>query len=131
MELAATKNEEEEEAELELRFTGEEAFGKYLDLHAQHELFLNLAPPKGEDDEAEGRRLTYLDYLAEFDKFDGISKTIKSKAAYEKCDAGEVCSGFPLISDHRNLFFSGTWFRFANTWKTGFRGHSRSSTWMP
>lgn len=83
MEIAAA-NPEEEEAELEGRFTGEEAFGKYLDLHEQHELFLNLTPAKDED--SEGRRVTYLAYISDFDKFDRIPRTSKSRAAYEKWD---------------------------------------------
>jgi splicing factor 3A subunit 3 len=77
-------NPDEEEAELEAKFTGEEAFGKYLDLHAQHEQFVNLAPAKKDEDDGDGRRTTYLEYLSDFDKFDGIPKATKAKAAYEK-----------------------------------------------
>ncbi|KAI9023289.1 hypothetical protein DFJ74DRAFT_668466 [Hyaloraphidium curvatum] len=87
MELELTASApEEEEAELEKTFTGEEAFGKYLDLHAQHELFLNLGSA-AEDRANEGdrpRRLTYLEYLSEFDKLDGLPRALKQKAAYER-----------------------------------------------
>lgn len=31
-----------DDLELELRFTGEESFGKYLDLYESHEAFVNL-----------------------------------------------------------------------------------------
>ncbi len=83
LELGAS-NPEEEEAELEAKFTGEEAFGKFLDLHGQHEQFVNLAPPKDDEGEGDGRRTSYLEYLSDFDKFDDIPKPTKAKAAYEK-----------------------------------------------
>ncbi|KAI1372796.1 hypothetical protein F4677DRAFT_431522 [Hypoxylon crocopeplum] len=41
-------------------FTGEEAFGRFFDLHTCHELFLNLPNAK---------RLSYLQYLDSFDNF--------------------------------------------------------------
>ncbi|KAI8625538.1 hypothetical protein F5Y19DRAFT_449850 [Xylariaceae sp. FL1651] len=41
-------------------FTGEEAFGRFFDLHACHELYLNLPNAK---------RLSYLQYLDLFDNF--------------------------------------------------------------
>jgi len=41
-------------------FTGEEAFGRFFDLHTCHELYLNLPNAK---------RLTYLQYLDLFDNF--------------------------------------------------------------
>ncbi|KAI1505761.1 splicing factor 3A subunit 3 [Biscogniauxia marginata] len=41
-------------------FTGEEAFGRFFDLHTCHELFLNLSNAK---------RLSYLQYLDLFDNF--------------------------------------------------------------
>jgi len=46
--------------EIDNQFTGEEAFGKYLDLTTIHEQFLNLPNIK---------RLTYLQYLDAFDTF--------------------------------------------------------------
>ena len=46
--------------EIDNLFTGEEAFGKYLDLTTIHELYLNLPGIK---------RLTYLQYLDNFDSF--------------------------------------------------------------
>ncbi|KAH8656711.1 hypothetical protein BGZ60DRAFT_384549 [Tricladium varicosporioides] len=47
-------------SEVDNMFTGEEAFGKFLDLTTIHELFLNLPSIK---------RLTYLQYLDAFDSF--------------------------------------------------------------
>ncbi|KAF4633642.1 hypothetical protein G7Y89_g4474 [Cudoniella acicularis] len=47
-------------SEVDNMFTGEEAFGKFLDLTTIHELFLNLPGIK---------RLTYLQYLDAFDSF--------------------------------------------------------------
>lgn len=87
LEIGASANPEEEEANLEAKFTGEEAFGKYLDLHEQHEMFLNLAPAKADnngDNGGEERRMTYLEYLSEFDKFEAIPKSVKYRTAYEK-----------------------------------------------
>lgn len=46
--------------EIDNLFTGEEAFGKFLDLTTIHELYLNLPSIK---------RLTYLQYLDAFDTF--------------------------------------------------------------
>jgi splicing factor 3A subunit 3 len=47
-------------SEIDNMFTGEEAFGKFLDLTTIHELYLNLPDIK---------RLTYLQYLDNFDQF--------------------------------------------------------------
>ncbi|KAH6664525.1 hypothetical protein B0J14DRAFT_247569 [Halenospora varia] len=47
-------------SEVDNMFTGEESFGKFLDLTTIHELFLNLPGIK---------RLTYLQYLDSFDSF--------------------------------------------------------------
>ncbi|KAG4431481.1 hypothetical protein IFR05_013035 [Cadophora sp. M221] len=46
--------------EIDNMFTGEEAFGRYLDLTTIHEMYLNLPNIK---------RLTYLQYLEAFDTF--------------------------------------------------------------
>ncbi|KAH8805754.1 hypothetical protein F5884DRAFT_709484 [Xylogone sp. PMI_703] len=47
-------------SEVDNMFTGEEAFGRFLDLTTMHELYLNLPNIK---------RLTYLQYLDNFDVF--------------------------------------------------------------
>ncbi|KAJ1836446.1 Pre-mRNA-splicing factor sap61 [Coemansia sp. RSA 2711] len=62
--------DEADERELETMFSGEERFGRYVDLNEQHDLYLNIK---------DARRLTYLEYLAEFAKFADIPR--KSKDA--------------------------------------------------
>lgn len=54
--------------EIDNLFTGEEAFGKFLDLTSTHELYLNLPGIK---------RLTYLQYLDAFDSFVPPALSIK------------------------------------------------------
>ena len=49
--------------DVDAMFTGEEAFGKYLDLTLLHEEYLNLPGVKS------GRKVTYLTYLDQFDIF--------------------------------------------------------------
>ncbi|TPX40422.1 hypothetical protein SeMB42_g06009 [Synchytrium endobioticum] len=71
------RDTEKEAEELEACFTGEEALGKYLDLHVRFEQFLNLKGVKRE-------KGTYLSYLNEFDKFEDISKETRSAADYSK-----------------------------------------------
>lgn len=60
-------------------FSGEESAGRFLDLYLQHEQFLNL---KGV------RRITYLQYLDDFDKVAGessrISRETKKGEQYRK-----------------------------------------------
>jgi splicing factor 3A subunit 3 len=53
---------------IDTMFTGEEAFGKYFDLTTVHELYLNLPSIK---------RLTYLQYLDNFDSFTPPQCSIK------------------------------------------------------
>ncbi|KAI8989387.1 hypothetical protein BDB01DRAFT_781602 [Pilobolus umbonatus] len=68
------KKEEGDYEELEKLFSGEESFGKYLDLNALHTLFINLKGVK---------RLDYLQYLSEFDDFThAYPKQIKSTEEY-------------------------------------------------
>lgn len=50
-------------SEIDNKFSGEEAFGRFFDLTTLHESFLNLPGVRG------GRRLTYLQYLDAFDTF--------------------------------------------------------------
>lgn len=54
--------------EIDNMFTGEEAFGKFMDLTTIHELYLNLPSIK---------RLTYLQYLDAFDSFVPPALSIK------------------------------------------------------
>ncbi|RMY53109.1 hypothetical protein D0865_05424 [Hortaea werneckii] len=51
-------------------FTGEEAFGRFFDLTMLHEEYLNLPGVKGK------RKITYLQYLDQFDKFSGPQSSI-------------------------------------------------------
>ncbi|ORX89740.1 hypothetical protein K493DRAFT_305538 [Basidiobolus meristosporus CBS 931.73] len=56
-------------AGLDRIFSGEEGFGKYLDLHSLHDQFMNLKNVK---------KLNYLTYLSEFDNFANIPKHAKN-----------------------------------------------------
>ncbi|CAJ2506490.1 Uu.00g006200.m01.CDS01 [Anthostomella pinea] len=60
-------------------FTGEEAFGRFFDLHTCHELYLNLPNAK---------RLSYLQYLELFDNFSpgagGLKRSEKMTDQYFK-----------------------------------------------
>ncbi|KAL7625854.1 Pre-mRNA-splicing factor sap61 [Parahypoxylon ruwenzoriense] len=60
-------------------FTGEEAFGRFFDLHTCHELYLNLPNAK---------RLSYLQYLDSFDNFNagagGLKRSEKMTDQYFK-----------------------------------------------
>lgn len=60
---------------LEAIFSGEETYGKYIDLLTHHQAYLNLKNV---------RRLDYLQYLQEFDNFNSIPKDTKLCKAYEK-----------------------------------------------
>lgn len=62
--------------ELDKQFSGEEGFGRYLDLISLHNLFVNLKGIK---------RLDYLQYLDEFDNFvDTYPKAVKYTAPYRE-----------------------------------------------
>lgn len=60
-----------------VRFTDEEGFGRYLDLHEQHNMMLNLYDIFQE-------RPQYLAYLTKFDKLAHIPKSSKNNNAYRK-----------------------------------------------
>jgi hypothetical protein len=60
-----------------VRFTDEEGFGRYLDLHEQHNMMLNLYDIFQE-------RPQYLAYLTKFDKLAHIPKANKGNNAYRK-----------------------------------------------
>ena len=51
------------ESDIDQLFTGEESYGRTLDLVAHHEQYLNLPGVRG------GRRLTYIQYLDNVDRF--------------------------------------------------------------
>jgi splicing factor 3A subunit 3 len=62
---------------VDLMFSGEEAFGRFFDLHTSHEAYINLPNVK---------RLTYLQYLEVFDNFaagaGGLKKADKLTDTY-------------------------------------------------
>ncbi|KAI5799262.1 hypothetical protein DFH27DRAFT_560125 [Peziza echinospora] len=60
-------------AEVESMFTGEEFNGRFLDMTENHTEYLNLPGVK---------RITYLQYLSVFDKFDGFTKNQKTNDQY-------------------------------------------------
>ncbi|TIB94518.1 hypothetical protein E3Q18_04260 [Wallemia mellicola] len=55
-------------------FSGEETYGKYLDLHISHEQYVNL---KGIP-----KRLNYLQYLDEFEQVEDLPKQVKAQSSY-------------------------------------------------
>lgn len=57
-------------------FTGEEAGGKYLDLHEAHSIFINL---KGVDPE----HYDYMTYVSTFHSFDALTDDTKSRPQYK------------------------------------------------
>ncbi|KAF1346206.1 putative splicing factor 3a subunit 3 [Delphinella strobiligena] len=61
-------------SEIDTMFTGEEAFGRFFDMMALHEEYINLPGLK--------RRITYLQYLDSFDNFDAIPRPEKTKDQY-------------------------------------------------
>lgn len=61
-------------SEIDTMFTGEEAFGRFFDMMALHEDYINLPGLK--------RRITYLQYLDSFDNFDAIPRPEKTKDQY-------------------------------------------------
>jgi splicing factor 3A subunit 3 len=64
IELSGLDDIEEEQLKLESLFTGEEGYGEFLDLHRHYEKYLNLRLlPK---------RVDYLHYINEFDRFSNI-----------------------------------------------------------
>lgn len=74
--LTAKKQEEEllTLTEPKLVFSGEENYGRYLDLSSFYEAFVNI---KGAPE------VDYIDYLSTFYKFELFSNTLKNKKAYQ------------------------------------------------
>ncbi|KAL7275077.1 Pre-mRNA-splicing factor sap61 [Rhizina undulata] len=60
-------------SEIDTMFTGEESNGRFFDLMRAHEEYLNLQGVK---------RITYLQYLSLYDKFDGFTKGQKLNDKY-------------------------------------------------
>ena len=65
---------------LDIKFSGEEALGRYFDLHELHEQWNNLDPPSSAS--AGWKRMTYIQYLANFDRFSAISPAHKVSKTY-------------------------------------------------
>lgn len=61
-------------SEIDTMFTGEEAFGRYFDMNALYETYINLP--------GANRRITYLQYLDSFDAFESMPKADKLKDRY-------------------------------------------------
>ncbi|TPX56726.1 hypothetical protein PhCBS80983_g04335 [Powellomyces hirtus] len=68
------RDPEREEAALENMFSGEEGLGRYLDLHASFEQYVNLK---------DVNKVNYLKYLDIFDKFDTVPMDTKRTAPYQ------------------------------------------------
>ncbi|KAJ2742116.1 Pre-mRNA-splicing factor sap61 [Coemansia sp. BCRC 34301] len=64
----------EDERRLDTMFSGEERLGRYVDLHEQHELYLNLADS--------GHRLTYLEYLVGLHRLETYPRRNKQREEY-------------------------------------------------
>jgi splicing factor 3A subunit 3 len=61
-------------SEIDNMFSGEEAFGRYFDMNALHEDYVNLPGSK--------RRITYLQFLDTFDDFENMPRPDKLKDQY-------------------------------------------------
>ncbi|KAJ2778930.1 Pre-mRNA-splicing factor sap61 [Coemansia interrupta] len=58
---------------LDTMFSGDERLGRHVDLHAQHDLYLNLPQTP---------RTTYLEYLGQFSSFEEYPRHLKSHPTY-------------------------------------------------
>lgn len=72
--LPSEKRGESEQDSKLVQFSGEEGYGRFLDLHELHTVYINL---KGMP------KLEYLDYLSKFDHLFDIPRNLKS-AAYKR-----------------------------------------------
>ncbi|KAJ2844553.1 Pre-mRNA-splicing factor sap61, partial [Coemansia brasiliensis] len=70
--------DEDDEHKLETMFSGEERFGRYVDLNEQHDMYLNLK---------DARKLTYLEYLNEFATDSALSSKRKDKQYEQYLDS--------------------------------------------
>ena len=65
--------------ELETLFSGEESFGRFLDLHPLYDQFINLMANRSDTHSAnEADKATYTQYVNDFDKFDAIPREKKT-----------------------------------------------------
>ncbi|GAA5996246.1 SF3a splicing factor complex subunit PRP9 [Rhodotorula paludigena] len=82
---------------LDKKFTGDEALGRYLDLHELHDQWNNLAPPSSSGQASAGgwKRYSYLQYLGAVTDF-SLSPQLKASPAYAKylTDLLAYLSGF-------------------------------------
>jgi len=78
-------------AELETMFTGEESFGRFLDLHQLHDQFSNLK---------QFEKVDYTKYVTEFDNFQNIPRD-KKNLEYKKYALPPVFAAIVLLT----LFF--------------------------
>ncbi|KAG2220303.1 hypothetical protein INT45_009936 [Circinella minor] len=68
--------EDGEEDELEKKFSGEESYGRYLDMNSLHGKYINLKDVK---------KLEYLQYLSDFDDFaNAYPKSMKTSPEYKE-----------------------------------------------
>ncbi|KAJ3337284.1 hypothetical protein HDU93_001330 [Gonapodya sp. JEL0774] len=65
---------EQEELELEGIFTAEEGLGRFLDLHALHDRYMNLSGVE---------KLSYVHYIDAFDRFEEIQRSLKRSSEYK------------------------------------------------
>ncbi|KAJ3209916.1 hypothetical protein HDU67_005808 [Dinochytrium kinnereticum] len=77
--------------ELENAFSGEESLGRYLDLHEVFDTYINL---KG------SKKLNYLAYLSEFDKFSNIPPDTRRSPSYLKKYAGMLAAQLEETKSH-------------------------------
>ena len=59
--------------ELEAMFTGEESLGRHLDLNELYQMYLNIKNVEA---------VSYIRYIAEYDRFKDLNKSIKSQPGY-------------------------------------------------
>ncbi|KAJ3289746.1 Splicing factor 3A subunit 3 [Borealophlyctis nickersoniae] len=71
----AVRDTAREERDLENKFSGEEGLGKYLDLNAVFEQYVNLKDVK---------KINYVNFLGNFHKFGDIPKSTKKTPEYAK-----------------------------------------------
>ncbi|KAJ2392883.1 Pre-mRNA-splicing factor sap61 [Coemansia sp. RSA 2603] len=65
---------EDDNEKLDTMFSGDERLGRYVDLNEQHELYLNIK---------DADRLSYLEYLTQFDSFEKYPRALKRLPGYK------------------------------------------------
>jgi splicing factor 3A subunit 3 len=65
-----------DEMACKVEFSGEEMFGKYLDMHSFHEQSLNMKAQFGEE------HVEYVDYLTQFHKLEKVPRNSKNNTKY-------------------------------------------------